>query len=240
MSNVTLRRLIHKSLYRFHLLVPKKFIWSRLHSSEYHPNVEGIVARIETARAEPYEFSLLQFWSRHLDYPLDVSNKRVLEIGHGGGWYLVEMIDAGARTVCGLEISDELNSRAAQALAKLRLANFQLFLGSGRDLSVLDGLGFDFVYANTVVQHLSTKTLNRYLKDLWHLLAPEGLCVLQVLQTRLPVSQKRLSSSDLFSVAYTSSEFESLLENNGFAIQVYVEVDYGNDHNFWGLYVIKK
>ena len=107
-------------------------------------------------------------------------------------------------------------------------------------MSVLDGLSFDFVYANTVVQHLSTKTLNQYLKDLWHLLAPEGLCVLQVLQTRLPESQKRLSKSDLFSVAYTSSEFESLLQKNGFAIQVYAEVDYGNDHNFWGLYVFKK
>ena len=62
------------------------------------------MARIETARAEPYEYSLLQFWSRHLDYPLDVSGKKVLEIGHGGGWYLAEMIDTGALTACGLEI----------------------------------------------------------------------------------------------------------------------------------------
>ena len=240
MSNATLRMLIHKSMYKFHLLVPKKFIWWRLHSSEYHPDVEGIIARIETAKHSPDEYSLLQFWSAHLHYPLNVSGKRVLEIGHGGGWYLAEMLDSGAESVCGLEISGALNKRASQALKKLGYSNFELVLGNGRNLSALAGLSFDFIYANTVVQHLSTRTLKKYLTEISRLLTPEGLCVLQVLQTHLPASQKRLSGADLFSVAYTSSELESLLGTSGFTIQAFGDIDYGKDENFWGLYVFSK
>jgi ubiquinone/menaquinone biosynthesis C-methylase UbiE len=227
-------------MYRFHLLVPKKFIWSRLHSSEYHPDVEGIIVRIETAKRNPGEYSLLQFWSEHLKYPLNVSGKRVLEIGHGGGWYLAEMLDSGARSVCGLEISGALNMRASEALKKSKYSNFELFLGNGRDFSALHSSSFDFIYANTVVQHLSTKTLKNYLMEISRLLTPEGLCVLQVLQTHLPVSQKRLSGSDLFSVAYTSSEFESLLRASGFTNQAFGEINYGTEDKFWGLYAFKK
>ena len=239
MSNATLKMLIHKFMYRFHLFVPKKYIWSRLHSSEYHPDVEGIITRIETAKRDPDEYSLLQFWSTHLNYPLYVSGKRVLEVGHGGGWYLAEMLDSGASSVCGLEISGDLNMRALQGLRKLNYSNFELILGNGRNLSALNGLSFDFVYANTVVQHLSTKTLKNYLTDISRLLAPEGLCVLQVLQTRLPASQKRLSGADLFSVAYTSLEFESLLRTSGFTTLAFGEINYGTDEEFWGLYALK-
>jgi protein-L-isoaspartate O-methyltransferase len=131
MSNATLRKLFHKSMYKFHLFVPKKYIWSRLHSSEYHPDVEGITARIETAKHNPEEYSLLQFWSGHLHYPLNVSGKRVLEIGHGGGWYLAEMLDSGAESVCGLEISEALNMRASQALKKWDTRTSSLSLGMG-------------------------------------------------------------------------------------------------------------
>lgn len=227
-------------MYKFHLFVPKKLIWSWLHSSDYHPDVEGIIARIETAKGNPSEYSLLKFWSEHLHYPLNVSEKRVLEIGHGGGWYLAEMLDSQAGSVCGLEISRALNLRASQALKKLKYSNFELALGNGRNLSVLDSASFDFVYANTVVQHLSTKTLKNYLREISRVLAPEGLCVLQVLQTRLPASQKRLSRADLFSVAYTSSEFESLLGTIGFTTVAFGEIKYGTDDKYWGLYALKK
>jgi ubiquinone/menaquinone biosynthesis C-methylase UbiE len=119
-------------------------------------------------------------------------------------------------------------------------SNFELVLGNGRNLSALAGLSFDFVYANTVVQHLSTTTLKKYLTEISRLLTPEGLCVFQVLQTRLPASQKRLSGADLFSVAYTSSEFESLLRASGFTTQAFGDIDYGKDENFWGIYVLSK
>ncbi len=240
MSEHTLRNFIHSSLYKMHYLVPKNYIWSRLHAADYHPDTKGIVARIETAKGNPSEYSLIQFWSKHLKNDLVVSEKDVLEIGHGGGWYLAEMIDAGSKSVWGLEISAELNSRASQALAQSGYSNYQLVVGSGNDLSALRGLTFDFIYANTVVQHLSTNTLKKYLRDICGLLNKEGLCVLQVLQTRRSSSRKRLSWSDLFSVAYTPMEFASILSKFGYSLEDYAEIDYGNENDFWGLYVFKQ
>jgi cyclopropane fatty-acyl-phospholipid synthase-like methyltransferase len=240
MSDLNLRNLIHRSLYKLHFLVPKGFIWSKLHASDYHPGTHGIVARIETARKNPAEYSLIQFWSKHLGVDLIVSGKDVLEIGHGGGWYLAEMLDAGSRKVFGLEISTELNLRATQALAQTGYSNFQLVTGSGNDLSALRNSTFDFIYANTVVQHLSTHTLEKYLRDIASLLNAEGLCVLQVLQTRSLLSRKRFSRSDLFSVAYTASEFKSLLLKYGFSLKHYAEIEYGGEDDFWGLYVFNQ
>lgn len=240
MSGFTLRNLIHGSLYKMHCLVPKDYIWSKLHAADYHPDTQGIVARIETARKNPSEYSLIQFWSKHLNEDLVVSGKDVLEIGHGGGWYLAEMIDAGSRKVFGLEISAELNLRASQALAQTGYSNFQLVTGSGSDLSALRGSTFDFIYANTVVQHLSTQTLAKYLRDISGLLNDKGLCVLQVLQTQSSSSRKRFSRSDLFSVAYTTSEFNSLLLKYGFSLKDYAEIEYGGKDDYWGLYVFNR
>jgi len=223
-----------------HFLLPKDFIWSRLHAADYHPNTQGIVTRIKTAKKKSSEYSLLQFWSKHLNDDLAVSGKDVLEIGHGGGWYLAEMIDAGSKKVFGLEISAELNFRASQALGQTGYSNFQLVSGSGTDLSALRGSTFDFIYANTVVQHLPTHTLGKYLRDISGLLNDEGLCVLQVLQTRSASSRKRFSRSDLFSVAYTTSEFNSLLLKYGFSVKDYAEIEYGSKDDFWGLYAFNQ
>jgi SAM-dependent methyltransferase len=238
MAASALKNSAHHFFYRFHMLVPKFLVWSRLHSENYHPDIEGIKLRIETAKADPHKYSLLRFWGSHLGKDIDVANKRVLEIGHGGGWYLAEMIDAGSSLACGVEISLELNERAFQALTASGYSNFQLHLGNGKNLQVLQGLKFDFIYANTVVQHLSTFTFKKYLKDIRSILEEGGTCILQVLQTTSRSSQKRLSSSDLFSVAYTFQECQSLVTNSGMSINQYAEIHYGNDDHYWGLYVL--
>lgn len=240
MTSFTLKDSAHYLLYKFHMLVPKSFIWSKLHSASYHPDVEGIKLRIETAKENPNKFSLLQFWGEHLGIDITVSNKSVLEIGHGGGWYLAEMMDAGALKVDGIEISRELNDRASQALISSGYSNFQLAFGNGKNLDVLRNSKFDLVYANTVIQHLSTFTLKRYMRDFRTIMTDDGKCMLQVLETSSRFSQKRLSSSDLFSVAYTAKEFQSLVTRAGMVIDGYAKINYGKDGHYWGLYVLSK
>lgn len=240
MTSFTLKDSAHFFLYKFHMLVPKSLVWSKLHASSYHPDIEGIKQRIETAKANSSKYSLLQFWGENLGIEINVLNKSVLEIGHGGGWYLAEMMDAGASKVEGLEISQELNNRASQALISSGYSNFRLELGNGRNLRVLRNSKYDVIYANTVIQHLSTFTLKRYLKDIKDILTDDGKCMLQVLQTSSKLSQKRLSGSDLFSVAYTSSEFQSLVTKTGMAVDSYAKINYGNDGHYWGLYVLSK
>lgn len=240
MASFTLKDSAHYFLYKFHMLVPKSLIWSKLHASNYHPDVEGIKLRIETAKADSSKYSLLQFWGENLGIEINVLSKSVLEIGHGGGWYLAEMMDAGALKVEGLEISQELNNRASQALISSGYSNFRLGFGNGKNLEVLRNSKYDLIYANTVIQHLSTFTLKRYMKDISAIMADGGKCMLQVLQTSSKFSQKRLSGSDLFSVAYTASEFQSLVTKTGMAIDSYVEITYGNDGHYWGLYVLSK
>ena len=240
MTYLAIKDSAHHLLYKFHMLVSKSLVWSKLHSTNYHPDVEGIKLRIETAKADPGKYSLLQFWGKHLGIDIDVSNKTVLEVGHGGGWYLAEMMDAGALITYGLEISTELNNRVSEALLSSGYSNFHLEFGNGKNLEVLRHLKFDLIYANTVIQHLSTFTLKQYLKDLRVILADDGKCMLQVLQTSSNTSQKRLSGSDLFSVAYTSQEFRSLISKAGMMIGGYAEISYGNDEHYWGLYVLSK
>ena len=228
---------LHQIAYSLSYFLPLGFFWSKLHSREYHPNLEGIKSRIVLSRLDP-KGTLFAKWSSQLNYVIDLRKATVLEIGHGGAWYLASALDAGARKVIGYEISRDLNERASTALRELNYSDFQLFEGNGKDLSVLDGRKFNFIYSITVIQHLPTPTTRRYLRDVVDLLEADGICVLQTLHS-YGKSTKRLSSSDLFSMAYSRNEFKSIVADSGLSIVSYAEEEYGSKETFWGIYLLK-
>jgi hypothetical protein len=51
---------------------------------------------------------------------------------------------------------------------------------------------------------------------------------------------KRLSSADLFSVAYSKDEFDSLISQSGLRVVAFAKEEYNSDKTFWGFYLVKK
>jgi SAM-dependent methyltransferase len=237
-SSHVLKLKLHQIAYLLSYFLPLRFFWSKLHSRDYHPNLEGIKTRISQSKLNPQD-SLFVRWSDQLNYSLNLENKSVLEIGHGGAWYLAAALDAGAREVVGYEISKDLNERASTALRDLAYSDFQLFEGNGKDLGILKGRKFDVIYSITVLQHLPTRTTKRYLRDIANLLESNGVCVIQTLHS-YGRSRKRLSIADLFSMAYSKSEFESIIYESGLEILSYSQEEYGSQETFWGIYLLNK
>ena len=223
-------------MYLLSIFLPLNRIWNNLHKNDYHPDVEGIKARINETRMKS-ENSIFEWWKLHLGYSINVGESSVLEIGHGGGWFLADALDRGAKRVVGLEISAEINSRSNQALSELGYQNFVFVKGNGKNLAIIKGDKFDLIFSNTVFQHMPTRHTKKYLRSLKRLLNAEGTALIQILHSKSN-SLKVLSPSDLFSVSYSRKEFSKILKSCNLSISSYVEIDYGSDLNFWGLYVL--
>lgn len=229
---------LHRLAYAAASVLPLPLIWDKLHNRDYHPGIKGIIERIKNQKIEPVN-SLFCNLSEVLKMDIDVKGKSVLEIGHGGGWYLAQALDAGAKNVVGLEISEEINTRAGMALQSLGYKNFRLVLGNGRNLKVLESQEYDLIFTITVLQHMPTKFAKNYLMDISRLLALNGICVIQTLIS-YGSSMKRLSSADLFSVAYSKDEFDYLISQSGLRVVAFAKKEYNSDETFWGIYSVKK
>jgi 2-polyprenyl-3-methyl-5-hydroxy-6-metoxy-1,4-benzoquinol methylase len=236
-NRISLKDTIHRLAYSTSIVLPLPFLWDKLHNRDYHPKVDGIIQRINLQR-QSASSSLFVRWGEQLNHHIDLRDKSVLEIGHGGGWYIAEVLDSGAANASGLEISDEINKRANYALKKLKYINFQLFRGNGKDLQVLRGSKYDIIFTITVLQHMPTRITKKYLKDISNLLAPDGICIIQTLNS-YGSSMKRLSKADLFSVAYNKREFDKILVNCGLHIIGYAQEKYGSEQTYWGIYLVK-
>ena len=173
---------LHRCVYFLSIFLPLGFLWGKLHSRNYHPDLDGIKSRILEEQCSP-EISLFKRWSDRLGHELNIQGKTVLEIGHGGAWYLAQALDAGASSVTGYEISADLNERAARALSELGYTRFDLLKGNGKDLEILKPRKFDVIFSITVLQHLPTRTTKKYLRGVYDLLKEDGLFVLQILQS---------------------------------------------------------
>jgi cyclopropane fatty-acyl-phospholipid synthase-like methyltransferase len=112
-------------------------------------------------------------------------------------------------------------------------------LGNGRNLKVLESQKFDLIFTITVLQHMPTRFAKNYLSDITRLLALNGICVIQTL-TSYGSSMKRLSSADLFSVAYSKDEFDYLISQSGLRVVAFAKEEYNSDKTFWGFYLVKK
>ena len=229
---------LHRLAYAGSIVLPLPLLWDRLQNRDYHPGITGIIERIKNSKLEPVN-SLFCNLSDVLKMDIDVKGKSVLEIGHGGGWYLAQALDAGAQDVVGLEISEEINKRAGMALQRLGYKNFRFVLGNGRNLKVLKSKEFDLIFTITVIQHMPTRFAQNYLSDISRLLALNGICVIQTLMS-YGSSMKRLSSADLFSVAYSKNEFDYLISQSGLRVIAFAKQEYNSDKTFCGFYLVKK
>ncbi|HWQ53632.1 MAG TPA: methyltransferase domain-containing protein [Bryobacteraceae bacterium] len=108
----------------------------------------------------------------------DPKQMRVLEIGCGAG-RVTRALAGVFGEVWGVDISGEMVERARGALAGFPHA--RVFQNSGKDLSVLGEVEFDFAFSSIVFQHIpSREIIVSYVREVHRLLRPGGLFKFQV------------------------------------------------------------
>jgi 2-polyprenyl-3-methyl-5-hydroxy-6-metoxy-1,4-benzoquinol methylase len=235
---IKLKNSLHTFLYLIGFFLPIDHYWKILHRNSYHPGVEGIIERIENETRLGKQHSLFCRWSQSLNFNIDLEKKSILEIGHGGAWYLVQAKLQGATRCVGIELLESANTRARIALDRLGFRGIELYEGNGKDLSCLKGEKFDFILSSTVFQHMHTKRFSKYLEEMSKSLTSEGMILMQILQTRQK-SVKRLSKYDLYSVEYGSLELKSIIAKSNLKIFSEFQLEYGSVDRYWGIYALK-
>lgn len=137
---------------------------------------------LDYAHPDPDEFwrSGEETLARTLE-PFDVQlsrRDRVLEVGCGVG-RITRALAQRAGSVVGLDVSDEMVSRAAANLAGLD--NVEVALGNGRDLSSLPDASFDVAYSFLVFLHVPDPAVTcDYVAEMGRVLRPGGWALFHV------------------------------------------------------------
>jgi SAM-dependent methyltransferase len=102
----------------------------------------------------------------------------VVEIGCGIGRVTRPIAGRAARVV-GIDVSAEMIDKGRQALADL--ANVELLVGNGRDLSDIGTASADVVYSFIVFQHIPDPAITcNYIREIGRVLRPGGWTIFQV------------------------------------------------------------
>jgi SAM-dependent methyltransferase len=128
-----------------------------------------------------------EFWASgpdNLDRTLEPFSRtigptdRAIEIGCGIGRLTRAIADRAAH-VTGVDVSVEMVVRARQALAGV--ANVELLVGNGLDLSGIEDASMDVAYSFIVFQHIPDPQVTcRYIEEIGRVLRPGGWTVFQV------------------------------------------------------------
>lgn len=210
--------------------------WDRLQRNGYHPPIDEIVARIQRDIDVKDVDGILALWGNYLDETIDVDDCDVIEIGHGGGWYLAQCIRAGCKNAYGLEVSEVINTKANSALTQFGYSNFSLNVV---DQDFLSSFRFspDVIYAITVFQHLPTQVLESYFASATKVMSSKSRFYFQTLENNMKTN-RRGSLTDVFSMSYHPNELAELLVKNGLKIDKRFEHHFGDVNNYWAIYKV--
>jgi SAM-dependent methyltransferase len=128
-----------------------------------------------------------EFWASgaaNLEATLEPFGRRftpgdsVLEIGCGMG-RITRAIAERAGSVIGVDVSEEMVSRAREALAGV--PNVEIRLGDGTSLAGMDDASFDACYSFIVFQHIPDPAVTcGYITEIGRVLKPGGWAVFQI------------------------------------------------------------
>lgn len=234
--NGKIKQLMASAMYRIRSKELNKEAWDRLQRDGYHPPVEEIVSRIQRDIDVEDVDGILALWGSYLNETIDVRDCNVVEIGHGGGWYLAQCIRAGCKHAYGLEVSEVINTKANSALTQLGYFNFSLNVVDQNFLSLFRFTP-DVIYAITVFQHLPTQVLEKYLLSAGTVMSPKSRFYFQTLENDVR-TDRRGSLTDVFSMSYHPDEVANLLQKSGLKIDKRYEHHFDDPHNYWAIYKV--
>jgi cyclopropane fatty-acyl-phospholipid synthase-like methyltransferase len=204
--------------------------WDAMHERNYHPPIDDIIKRISNDINGTNGNPLFVEWSEGLKENIDVKNKSVLEIGHGGGWYLAQMIRSGAKNVIGIEINDHINFKANQALHHFNINNFKLYSAKETGFTHIKEK-VDIIYSITVFQHTDVDITKAYLLTSKNILNESGCLYLQF------YLNETNPSKSMFAVKYTQNELLDLFDKCGLKQCNFYDLRWdGCGEDYWRIY----
>lgn len=154
-------------------------------------------------------------YSCELVHNEDIENKRILDIGCGFGWFVINALHRGADQITGMEISQ----RDLETVQKyIKQKNTSFCTGTAIDLPFDQGY-FDSVVSWEVIEHIPKGTENRMFSEVARVLKNQGVFYLSTPFASIV--------SKIFDPAwlllghrhYTDKSLLELAENNGFAVE---------------------
>ncbi len=102
----------------------------------------------------------------------DVTDRTILDIGCGYGWFELNFLSRGARKITGIEITEE-DLKTAKANVTDDRVSFAL--GSAIELP-FENESFDTVVSWEVIEHIPKNTEHQMLAEISRVLRPNGTC----------------------------------------------------------------
>lgn len=165
-------------------------------------------------------------WLTLIKQSIDVSNKRVADIGCGGGIYTKALVAMGASHVVGVDFSEEMLKGAAE---NCRHMNHVTFLQGDAYHSNLHSNEFDIVLERALIHHLND--LDACFKEASRILKRNGVFVVQDRIPKdclLPGDENHIRGyffekypqliDKEISRRYDSNQVQRALESNGFRL----------------------
>ena len=149
--------------------------WHSAHGDAYHGTRESVHERNSRAWTE----GEVDTTERQSLFRFDPAGKTVLDIGAGGGWFMLDCLRADALAVTGLEVDKRLIAIAEESFSALgieceRYRFVEIPADGPPSLS-----RFDIIYCMAVFQHLSYQIARAWLRWIAVHLAPGGRAHLQ-------------------------------------------------------------
>lgn len=162
--------------------------------------VQGRHVRDEIERSENPKYMQRGLADLIREFGIVLDQKRILDFGCGAGAFSLNLLRLGATRVTGVEVDTDLLAVAASRLQDFFPGRFQL-----QKIDYIDGkyqmpLGderFDLVWAHAVMEHVHPQQRGFVLRELWRVLRPGGLLVIDATPNRLWIREDHTSGLPL-------------------------------------------
>lgn len=157
---------------------------------------------------------------RFIDYLGDISGKRFLDVGFGGGYFSRLLCEKGG-TGLGISMNEEEVDTAKRLSIKNGLSGkVDFMLLSAKDVDTLANEIFDVILCFEVLEHIRDDEL--VLRKLSRLLLPGGLLLISVPNERAPIVVKAGTRDEPGHVrlGYTFTKIEEMLGKLGYKVLI--------------------
>ncbi|MEH6891741.1 class I SAM-dependent methyltransferase [Bacillus sp. JJ864] len=113
-------------------------------------------------------------WIHMIQNIVDVKEKRVIDIGCGGGIYTKQLALMGAAEVIGVDFSNQMVQAAKENCA--HISNISFIQGDAYNIPFADE-SFDIVLSRAVIHHLDH--IPKFLQEAYRILKRNGILILQ-------------------------------------------------------------
>ena len=213
--------------------------WETLHRNGYHPSIEEAMKLVNYyPEGKGWIF---EDWSKRLQMDIDVTDKVVLEIGFGGGWYLAQNLQHGASKVLGFEASTTAIEKARSLLEALHLNKYELYKVDENYLDVLPPYSVDLIFQVTVFQHITEEATRNYLKSATRVLRRDGRFISQFLMNESMHYKDPYGKGKKEGIVYYSEkEVLEMLHECNCSIQKQADHTWTDENrSYWRYYVLE-